>query len=212
MPVCNGNASAPDASAALEEAVAVLRCGGAVVYPTETFYGLGVDATNSRALERLVALKGRPRGKPISVLVANREMLGQIAAEVSDLAGALIDRFWPGPLTLVLPARPDLSEYLTGGTATVGVRWSSHALATALVAALGHPITTPSANPNGAAPPVTVAQARAYFADSVGAYLDGGTLPGGLGSTVVEAGVALRIVRPGVIPTADVLALEKEEC
>ena len=209
MPDCNGSASARDASAALADAVAALRRGGVVVYPTETFYGLGVDATNARALERLVELKGRPAGKPISVLIADDEMLAQVVVEMSDLARALADRFWPGPLTLVLPARSGLSEHLTADSGTIGVRWSNHPLATALVAGLGRPVTTPSANPGGAAPPVAVAQAHAYFGDAVDVYLDGGRLPGGLGSTVVEPGADLRVVRPGAIPTTEIIAVQK---
>ena len=93
-----------------------LRAGGAVVYPTETLYGLGVDATDDAALQRLVRLKGREPGKPISVLVSDAAMLGRVAAAISPAAERLMRRFWPGALTLVLPAAPHLSDVLTGGT------------------------------------------------------------------------------------------------
>ena len=195
---------------AVEQAVAALRRGGIVVYPTETLYGLGVDATNESALRRLVALKGREEGKPISVLVSDDAMLHTVAAEVPPAAARLMRRFWPGPLTLALPAKAALSRILTGGGTTIGVRCSSHPLAAALVSGLNRPVTTPSANPAGAAPPVDVEQARRYFGGAVDVYLDGGTLPGGVGSTVVEP-ISAHIVREGSIAAADIAAALREE-
>jgi L-threonylcarbamoyladenylate synthase len=195
----------------VQNAVAALRRGGAVVYPTETLYGLGVDATENGALRKLVALKGREEGKPISVLVSDEVMLRTLVAEVPPAAARLMRRFWPGPLTLALPARPGLSPVLTGGGQTVGVRCSSHPLAAALVAGLGRPVTTPSANPAGARPPTKLDEARAYFGDAVDEYVDGGILPGGVGSTVVEAGPSLRIIRAGAISPAEIEAALREE-
>lgn len=195
----------------VEQAVAALRRGVVVVYPTETLYGLGVDATNEHALHKLVALKGREDGKPISVLVSDDAMLHTVAASISPAARRLMRRFWPGPLTLALPARDGLSPLLTGGGATIGVRCSSHPLAAALVAGLGRPVTTPSANPAGATPPVSLVQARAYFGDAVDAYVDGGTLSGGVGSTVVEPAPEPKIIREGAIPARDIAAALREE-
>jgi L-threonylcarbamoyladenylate synthase len=193
------------------EAVAALRRGALVVYPTETLYGLGADATNEAALERLVELKVRPAGKPISVLVSSREMLDRIAARVTPLAERLMTRFWPGPLTLVVAARAGVSEILTAGSGSIGVRLSSHPVATALVAALGRPLTSPSANPAGAEPSITIGQARAYFGDRVALYLDGGRLQGGVGSTVVDVtGEQLRIVRQGTVSRAALRAVLSE--
>jgi len=186
--------------------VTALRLGGIVVYPTETLYGLGADATNDHALRKLVVLKGREEGKPISVLVSDHSMLRSVVAHVSPAAQRLMDRFWPGPLTLALPAKAEVSPLLTGGGKTVGVRCSSHPLAAALVAGLGRPVTTPSANPAGAAPPVSLLQARAYFGDGVDAYVDGGSLPGGVGSTVVDLDGEARIIREGAIPAAEITA------
>lgn len=211
MPGCSTIAGVAEAAGAVGDAVAALRRGGVVVYPTETFYGLGVDAFDERALGRLVQLKGRPQGKPVAVLVSDRAMVRAVASSVPPLARRLMERFWPGPVTLVVPARPDVSDILTGGTGTIGVRWSANPLATGLVAALGRPLTTPSANPNAAAPPVDVAHARAYFGAAVDVYLDGGTLPGGLGSTVVEVVTVLRIVREGTMPAAAIAAVCDEE-
>jgi L-threonylcarbamoyladenylate synthase len=195
----------------LERAIDALRSGGVVVYPTETLYGLGVDATNAAALRRLVALKGREDGKPISVLVSDAAMLSAVASSISPEARRLMRRFWPGPLTLALPAAAGLSPLLTGGGATIGVRHSSHPLAQALVAGLSRPLSAPSANPAGAAPPRTVEEARAYFGEAVDAYVDGGTLSGGIGSTVVEPTIPPRIIREGAIPTAEVVAALREE-
>jgi L-threonylcarbamoyladenylate synthase len=200
----------PDPLQSLERAVEALRHGGVVVYPTETLYGLGVDATDEAALLRLVALKGREPGKPISVLVSDRDMLRRVA-EVTPAASRLMDCFWPGPLTLTLPARAGVSPLLLGGGSTIGVRCSSHPLAGALVAGLGRPVTSPSANPAGMPPPVTLAHARAYFREAVDVYLDGGELPGGVGSTVVDPGPPLKLIREGAIAVAAVVAALEQE-
>ncbi len=193
------------------EAVAALRRGDLVVYPTETLYGLGADATQERALHRLVDLKVRPAGKPISVLISGRGMLEEIACSPRPLAERLMARFWPGPLTLVVAARSGVSEILTAGSGSIGVRLSSHPAATALVSALGHPLTSPSANPAGAEPPVTIDRARGYFGDRIAFYVDGGRLPGGVGSTVVDVtGEEPRIVREGTISTAALYAALSE--
>ncbi len=187
----------------LEVALAALRRGELVVYPTETLYGLGADAANPAALARLVALKQRSDTKPTSILVASRPMLDQVAERVTPLAARLIARFWPGPLTLVVAARSSVSPLLTAGSGTIGVRWSSHPVATALVKGLGRPLTTPSANPAGAAPPVDTDEARAYFADRVAVYVDGGTVMGGAGSTIVDVTEEEpRVIREGAIATS----------
>jgi L-threonylcarbamoyladenylate synthase len=201
MRASSSSANRPE-TPAIAAAADALRHGGVVVYPTETLYGLGVDATNPTALARLVALKGREPGKPISVLVADETMLSELAAELSPLARRLVRRFWPGPLTLVLPAHAGVSDLLTGGTGTIGVRVSSHPVATALVVALGRPVTSPSANPAGCTPPVTVDDARGYFGTTVDAYLDAGRLPGEPASTVVDVRDGLRVVREGAVPAA----------
>lgn len=207
MLACSSSAGSSEIAPPLARATEALRRGGVVVYPTETFYGLGVDATNERAIERLLRLKGREPGQPISVLVRDRAMLTTLVRELSRDAIRLMEGFWPGPLTLVLPARKSVAASLTGGTGTIGVRCSSHSTAAGLVAGLGRPVTTPSANPAGAEPPVTVRQARAYFGDGVEYYVDGGTLPGGKGSTIVRLDAdGLRVIREGVIPSADVEA------
>lgn len=196
--------SAPEETIA--RAVRILRDGGAVVYPTETLYGLGVDALNRRALERLLRLKVRESGKPTSVLVSGRAMLADLVAEIPPQADDLMRRFWPGPLTLVFAAHAGLPEALTGGSGSIGARVSSHPTAQALAQNLERPLTAPSANPAGATPPVRVEEARTYFGDQVDFYVDGGVLPGEPPSTIVDVRDGLRLLRAGAIDFDDVRA------
>jgi L-threonylcarbamoyladenylate synthase len=169
----------------LARAAAVLRAGGLVAFPTETFYGLGVAATDPAAVRRVFQVKGRDEGKPLLVLVDSVAMVGSVAAEVPSRARDLMVRHWPGALTLVLRARPGLPTELTAGTGTIGVRLSPHPVARRLVGALGEPVTAPSANLAGAPPPVTAAQVLAVFEGAIDLVLDGGATPGGPPSTVV---------------------------
>ncbi len=130
MPGSSSSVHAGDAEAVALAARVLVR-GGIVVYPTETLYGLGADAFNLAALERLVQLKGRVPGKPVAVLVSDTTMLRDLVSEIPPPAEVLMRRFWPGPLTLVLQARASVSALLTGGGDSIGVRLSSHPLATA---------------------------------------------------------------------------------
>jgi L-threonylcarbamoyladenylate synthase len=183
-------------------AVDQLRAGGVIVFPTESVYGLGVDACREAAVARLVAIRGRDEGKPILVLVRDVAMAETVSAAFPVLARRLAARFWPGPLTIVVPARAGLPAPLTAGTGTIGVRVPGHPMAAALVAGLGGAVTAPSANPPGAEPPRDVQAARAYFGDAIETYLDGGTLPGGASTVVaIEAG-RVRVLREGVLPRA----------
>jgi L-threonylcarbamoyladenylate synthase len=185
----------------VDEALRALRRGEVIVYPTETLYGLGADATDEVALGRVLALKVRPDGKPISVLIARREMLEQIVSGVTARAERLIERFWPGPLTLIFTARPGIPEAVTAGTGTVGVRVSSHPIAAALVSEFGRPLTATSANPAGAPPALALDRARAYFGEHAAVYVDGGTLADGPASTVVDVtDDEARVLRDGAIP------------
>lgn len=130
-------------------------------------------------------------------------MAGDVAAEWPQTAARLAAAFWPGPLTLVVPARADLPAPLTAGTGTIGVRAPGHAVAMALVAAHGGPVTAPSANPPGAEPPTTLAAARAYFGDGVAVWIDGGTLPGGASTVAAVDGDRVRVLRAGPISETD---------
>ncbi|HSD09520.1 MAG TPA: L-threonylcarbamoyladenylate synthase [Candidatus Binatia bacterium] len=194
----------------VERAVAALEQGGVIVYPTETLYGLGVDATAEAALARLGSLKGRDRGKPVSVLVGSRAMLDDIVDLVTSVAERLIEKFWPGPLTLALPAKPHVSSALTGGAGTIAVRISSEPIAQAIVEGLRRPLTATSANPGGAPAAVDIAAARAYFGRRVDVYVDAGRVLGGPGSTVVDCSTDVpRLVREGAIPLAAIEAVAR---
>ncbi len=186
-------------STALERALEVLKAGGLIAFPTETFYGLGAAALDASAVKRVFELKGRPWSKPLLVLVDSVTMAERLAV-VGERARALMARHWPGALTLVLPARPGLPAELTAGTATIGVRLSSHPVATALVTGLAGPLTAPSANPSGAAPPSTVAEVLGSFAGALSLVLDAGATAGGLPSTVVDVtGSTPRVLRQGAV-------------
>jgi L-threonylcarbamoyladenylate synthase len=169
-------------------------------------YGLGADALSAAAVARLVAVRGREPGKPILVLVQDLVMAAVVAAAIPETARRLAGCFWPGPLTLVLPARAGLPPALTAATGTIGLRVPGQPLALALVAGLGRPVTAPSANPPGAAPPRDVAAARAYFGDRVRCYLDGGALPGGISTVAAVDGAAVRVLRAGTIAEATLRA------
>jgi L-threonylcarbamoyladenylate synthase len=185
----------------VERAVAALERGGLIVYPTETLYGLGADATRAEAVRRLADLKERDRDKPVSVLVSSRAMLDEIASSVSPAAENLIAAFWPGPLTIALPARAEVLLRLTGGSGTIAARVSSHPIAQAIVAALGGPLTATSANPGGSPPAGDVAAARAYFGSRVDVYVDDGPSARGTASTVIDCSAPVpRLVREGAIP------------
>jgi len=180
----------------------VLANGGAVAFPTESTYGIGVDALCLPALERLFALKGREPGKPPPILISDPAMLELLVARVPERARRLMARFWPGPLTLVLPARAGLPEPLVsdGG---VGVRRSPHALATQLVAAFGRPVTATSANLSGQPAAVEAAEVRAVFGAELH-ILDGGRAPGAPPSTVARVADdgTLTILRAGALDPA----------
>ena len=171
----------------LPQAVAALRAQRVVVYPTETVYGMGVDAMSPAALAELVSLKGRDAQKGLSVLVADLESAGSLLAAAPPAgARALARVLWPGPLTLVLPAASSLPEALVGATGGVGLRCTTDPLASALVREFAGPITATSANPSGSAPATDAARARAYFKSDVQAYIDDGPRDSSAVSSVVE--------------------------
>lgn len=184
----------------LDHAAALLRSGGVIAFPTETYYGLAVDPFNGQALERLYRIKQRPRQLPILVLVTGPGQMQQLASEVPAAYYRLIDCFWPGPLTLVCPALPSLPLPLTGGTGTVGIRWSPHQTATGLIRAFGGPVTATSANISGQPPAVTASEVALMLGDAIDLILDGGATPGGSGSTLIGLqGNGLTCIREGKI-------------
>ena len=180
------------------EALAALRRGDVIAFPTETLYGLGGDALSGPAVEKVFQLKGRDAANPIPVLVADRAMLSLLVADVPALAERLIATFWPGPLTIVLAARNDLPKPLVNFSGGIGVRISSQPIANELVQALGRPLTATSANPSGLPAARTVEDAKKYFSGTIEIFIDGGELPSTTGSTVVEIiGDGIRIIRQG---------------
>lgn len=192
----------------ISEAAALLRSGETVAFPTETVYGLGADARNTTAVEAVFAAKGRPSDNPLIVHIARREDLERLVTEVHPVASALIDAFWPGPLTLVLPVRPGvLSPLVTAGLDTVGVRMPDHPVALALLRAADCPVAAPSANRSGRPSPTLASHVLEDLAGYIGGVLDGGAAGVGLESTVVQVqpdGTAA-VLRPGGI-TAEQLA------
>lgn len=171
-----------------------------IAFPTETFYGLGAAGLHAGGVRRVHELKGRPQGKPLLLIVDSIAMAESLALDVPPAARALMARHWPGALTLVLKARPGLPDGVTAGTGTVGVRLSSAPVARGLVAALGGPITAPSANPSSLPPPSTPDGVLAHFDGALDLLVDGGATPGGAPSTVLDVTVdPPRVLRQGAI-------------
>jgi L-threonylcarbamoyladenylate synthase len=193
------DAAAPDLGV-IRQAAQVLRAGGLVAFPTETFYGLGAAGLDAVAARRVFAAKGRPSSMPLLLLVDSRAMVAAIATTIPARASELMERHWPGALSLVLRASDGVPVDVTAGTGTVGVRVSAHPVARALVRALGEPVTAPSANPTGGAPPVTAAEVLAHLDGVIELILDAGPTPGGVPSTVLDVTVdPPRVLRQGAV-------------
>jgi L-threonylcarbamoyladenylate synthase len=191
------------AAAFWAESRRLLAGGGILGLPTETFYALAADPYQAGALERLFTLKARPVAKPVLLLVASPEMVRRVAPKVPAAAARLMERFWPGPLTVILPALEDVPSLVTGGTGTVGVRQPRQVLTCRLLAALGFPVTGTSANRAGREPPTLAEEVAREFGKEVDLILEAGPCPGGLPSTVVDLSVTPpRLVRPGAVPAA----------
>jgi L-threonylcarbamoyladenylate synthase len=176
----------------------ILRQGGIVAIPTETYYGLGVDPFNPAALGRLTKVKGRADGKPILLLIGARDQLCDLVDHVPPAAEALMEAFWPGPLTIVFPAQAAIHELVTAGTGTVGVRWTSLAALADMLQVIG-PLTGTSANRAGELPARTAQEVQRTLGDEIDMIIDAGTMPGGLPSTVIQVQGQARIVREGAI-------------
>ncbi|MBO3285237.1 L-threonylcarbamoyladenylate synthase [Paenibacillus sp. FSL M8-0228] len=192
----------------IREAAVLLQAGETVAFPTETVYGLGADARSTKAVEAVFAAKGRPSDNPLIVHVSDADQLEGMVAEINDTARALMNMFWPGPLTLVLPVVPQaLSSRVTAGLDTVGVRMPDHPIALRLIAEAGCPLAAPSANRSGRPSPTLAQHVREDLEGRIGGILDGGPTGVGLESTVVQAADdgTVTILRPGGV-TAEQLA------
>jgi L-threonylcarbamoyladenylate synthase len=185
---------------ALRTAAAVIGAGGLVAFPTETVYGLGANALNPAAVRAIFAAKGRPPGNPLIVHVADERMCDRVVAVWSGPARSLAARFWPGPLTLVLPRAPAVPPEVTGGGPTVGVRVPGHPVALALIREAGVPLAAPSANQSSQVSPTRAEHVRAGLDGRIDLILDGGPTPNGIESTVVDLTSDPPVVlRPGPI-------------
>jgi L-threonylcarbamoyladenylate synthase len=184
---------------AFEQILSFLRAGGVIGFPTDTAYGLGADPFNEAAVRRIFEIKGRPEGKPILLLVDSIEMAARVC-NLSQRARKVAERFWPGPLTMILPARPEVPSIVTAGTGNIGVRWPAADFAQRLVSSLGHPITATSANRSGIPSSVTAVEVCEQFGDSLELIIDGGKLPARGGSTLLDlTQIPARILREGPI-------------
>jgi len=190
-----------DPAAAAAEAARTIRAGGVVVYPTETLYGIGADACDAAAVRKVAAAKRRPEGKPILVVVGSPDGVVPLVTHIPAAAREFMQAFWPGPLTIVFAAAPGLPAELTAGTGTVGVRVPSGTFCPPFLAACGVAVTSTSANLAGEPPPRTLEAIRAALGPGVDLFVDAGTLPLSLPSTVVSvAGPVPRVLREGAIP------------
>lgn len=178
----------------------MLRGGGLAAFPTETVYGLGADAANGRAVANIFTAKGRPADHPLIVHLASAEAIERWARDIPDSAWKLAERFWPGPLTLILKRAPGVLDAVTGGQDTVGLRVPDHPVALALLNAFGGGIAAPSANRFGRVSPTSAAHVIAEFGDALHCVIDGGSCRVGLESTILDlSGEAPRVLRPGAV-------------
>ncbi|MDA8389768.1 MAG: L-threonylcarbamoyladenylate synthase [Gammaproteobacteria bacterium] len=195
----NGSAAGAVRPVSVVEAAGVLLRGGVVAFPTETVYGLGAIARDDAAVQRVFAIKGRPPSHPVIVHVADPGALARFAAEVPEAAHRLADRFWPGPLTLVLRRRAGVSALITGGQDTVAVRIPHHPVALSLIETCGEALVGPSANRFGHVSPTTPDHVFQEFGDTV-PVVDGGPCQVGIESTIIDlSGPRARLLRPGII-------------
>jgi L-threonylcarbamoyladenylate synthase len=192
----------------IQRAAELIRAGRLVAFPTETVYGLGANALDATAVERIFRAKGRPSTSPLIVHVDSVEMARSLVSDWPPSAETLARRFWPGPLTLVLPKRPLVPDVVTAGLATVGIRIPAHAIARDLIRGSGVPIAAPSANPFTRLSPTTAGHVRESLGDLVDLVLDGGPTRVGIESTVLSLAVSPpQLLRPGMVSQAQIEAL-----
>ncbi len=187
----------------VEEAARIVRDGGVVAIPTDTVYGLACDMCNEEAVRRIYAIKGRPAHLPLIVMLAAASQWSLAAASATPYALEMMEKFWPGALTIILPARPELPELVLGGGSTVGLRIPDHNIARELLHLAARPLATTSANRSGSPAPDNATWVAEELGDDVDYILDGGTCPGGMASTVLNCAVEPPcILRPGPITAA----------
>lgn len=181
----------------------VLLEGGVIAFPTDTFYGLGVDPFNREAVDRIYEIKGREKNKPLLLLISSREQLETLTKEITPAHTALMQKFWPGPLTLLFDPRSVIPENVTAGR--IGIRLPGNSMTRDFISALGQPITAPSANLAGENPPTTARQVDQSIGKHLDLILDGGTCSGEEPSTLVDAVERpVQLIRPGAIPFSEI--------
>ena len=185
---------------AIEEAVGVLRGKGVVAFPTDTLYGLGADALCAEAVARVFEVKGRSYDSPLPLLLGSIQDLKRVTTDIPDQAWDLVNRFWPGSLTLILRSSPDLPDLVTGGTGSVAVRMPDHHVPLALIRELGRPITGTSANASGGPDSITAEDVRRSLGEKIDYIVDGGPATAGIPSTILDLTQSRpRLVRTGAI-------------
>lgn len=194
----------PEEEAAARAAEVVLS-GKIIGFPTDTVYGLGADALNPEAVKLLYMIKGRDAAKPTLILISCMEDLSFLASSVSDKARRLMEKFWPGPLTIVLRAAASVPGMLTAGTGTIGIRMPASRLCSAIIGKAGRPLTAPSANPQGKPPARTAREMLEYFRGEIDLVIDGGESVVKTPSTVVDAsGENISILREGGVSAREI--------
>ncbi len=192
----------------IAEAAGIIRKGGLTVFPTSALYGIGVNALDPEAVDKIFRIKGRSSGKAILVLIGNRKELDRLARSVPQPAFAIMEYFWPGGLTIVLEARPEIPQNLTAGSGKIGIRLCRHPVAVALIRAAGCPITGTSANLSGLPGCDRISELDSSIAQNADLIIDAGTLKGGSGSTVVDMTPGFpEILREGTVPAKDILKI-----
>lgn len=195
----------------IAQAGEIIRNGGLVAFPTETVYGLAADAFNEAAVRRVFEVKGRPENKPLPVQVASHYNIDRLTSKIPDGVTILIDAYFPGPLTIILPASECLSKLVTAETGTVGIRMPDHPVALALLRAVGTPIVAPSANPSGEPSPTTAQEVYEYLNGSIDMVLDAGPSQLKTASTVVDMTSGKpRILRVGSISEDELITTLSE--
>jgi len=196
----------------VKEAVQILKNGGVIVFPTDTVYGLGADAFNSKAVERIYEIKKRPRHLPLPLLLSDVSQVTMIAKSVPEIGWSLASHFWPGGLTLVLPKAASLPTYLAKGP-TVAVRVPNHPICLALSKRLGRPIIGTSANISGQPSSLTADKVKQQLGDKVDLIIDGGKCSGGSESTIVDVTGGVPVVlRQGIVAQHEIDKAFREYC
>jgi L-threonylcarbamoyladenylate synthase len=194
----------------IEKGVKILQMGGVIAFPTDTVYGLGADAFNSTAVERIYEIKNRPKHRQLPLLIADVEQMTTLAEPIPEIAWFLARRFWPGALTLVLLKTDSGPDYLVPGP-TVAVRVPNHPVCLALIQHLGNPIIGTSANISGQSPALTAEEVEQQLRGKIDLVINGGKCPGGKESTVVDVTSEPPIIsRQGIIPSHDINKAYKE--